>query len=321
MSTESQNKDNLRWHQRLALELLWGTCCFMGLLPRWFRYGIFKPFVYGILRMVRYRKRVIYSNISLAFPEKSPKEIKRIVKGAYSNLAEIIVDTICLAGARRRNDLDHVTWVDVEKHLERTKGRDWIFMAAHYGCWEFFPLWALVDNDSHLMGVYHPMKSIVFERFYRRLRNFVPNVHQVTMQDTVRHYVKHHNQGKPIVLGLISDQATKLRADTEWFDFFGRKTSFISGSERLAMRFNIPIYFAHIERVKAGHIAIRFDEIYDGVEEIEPNEITRRYVVALESMIREQPELWLWSHNRWKHSPETQVRRFGKMTPSGETTK
>lgn len=318
MSNNIENNDTLRWHHRLSLELLWGACCAMGYMPRWFRYGMFKPFVYALLRMLRYRYDVSYNNIKGSFPEMSHKEVKSLVHASYSNLAEVIVETICLAGAKRRGDLDHVTWIDLDKHLERTKGRDWIFMAAHYGCWEYFPLWSIVDTENHLVGVYHPLKSIVFEHLYRRLRNYTPNVYQVTMQDTVRHYVRNRGKGKNIVLGLISDQTPNLRPDTEWFDFLNRKTAFIDGSEKLAMRFNMPIYFTHIERIGAGRMAIRFDEIYDGVEVVEPNEITRRYVAALEKMIKERPELWMWTHKRWKHSPEKQLRRFGKMTKSGE---
>ena len=318
MSGNPQNSNPLRWHQRLALELLWGACCTVGAMPHWFQYGILKPFVYGLLRLIRYRYKVMQTNLLLSFPEKSKREVKKIIKGAYSNLAEMIVNTICLAGAVRRNDLDHVTWIDIDKHIERTKGRDWVFMAAHYSCWEYYLLLGIADPASDIMGVYHPMKNIVFEHFYRRIRNFSSNVHQVPMQDTVRYYIKNRGKDKSIVLGLISDQSPMLRPDTEWFDFFGRKTAFIDGSERLAMRFNIPIYFIHVERIKAGHIAIRFDEIYDGVEEVEPNELTRRYVVALESMIREHPELWLWSHKRWKHTPEKQLQRYGKMTDSGK---
>lgn len=318
MSENSQNNATLRWYQRLALELLWGTCCAIGWMPRWFRYGILRSFVFLLLNLIRYRRKVMLSNISLSFPEKSPQEVKQIIRGSYNTLAEVIIDTICLAGAKRRGDLNHVTWVNADEHRARTKGRDWIAMASHFGCWEYFPLWSLTDSDTHFMGVYHPLKNAVFEHLYRRLRNFAPNYHQVTMQDTVRHYIKNRSADRGIALGLISDQTPNLRADTEWFDFFGRKTAFIDGSEKLAMRFHIPIYFVHVERIEAGHIAVRFDEIYDGVEEVEPNEITRRYVVALESMIREHPELWLWSHKRWKHTPEKQLQRFGKITPSGE---
>lgn len=317
MSENSPNSDTLRWYQRLALELLWALCSTIGYMPRWIRHGILQRFIYILLRMIRYRYGVMRSNISLSFPEKSPQEVKQIIRGSYNTLAEVIIDTICLAGAKRRGDLNHVTWVNADEHRARTKGRDWIAMASHFGCWEYFPLWSLTDSDTHFMGVYHPLKNAIFEHLYRRLRNFAPNYHQVTMQDTVRHYIKNRSADRGIALGLISDQTPNLRADTEWFDFFGRKTAFIDGSEKLAMRFHIPIYFVHVERVKAGHIAVRFDEIYDGVEEVEPNEITRRYVVALESMIREHPELWLWSHKRWKHTPEKQLQRFGKITPSG----
>lgn len=318
MSENLQNSDTLRWHQRLLFELLWGTCCVIGWMPRWFRYGILRSFVYLLICLIRYRHKVMHTNISLSFPEKSTKEVRDIMRGAYFNLAEVIVDTISLAGAVRRNDLDHVTWIDLDKHIERIKGRDWIFMAAHYSCWEYFPLWCTVDKESYLLGAYHPLKSVVFEHFYRRLRNYAPNVHPVPMQDTVRQYIKNRGKGKSVVLGLISDQTPNLRPDTEWFDFLNRKTAFIDGSEKLAIRFNIPTYFVHIERIRAGHMAIRFDEIYDGVEEVEPMEITRRYVAALEAMIKERPELWMWSHKRWKHNPEKQLRRFGKITPSGE---
>ena len=318
MSTHTQTGDKLCWHQQLTLELLWALCSTLGYMPRWIRHGILQRFIYILLRVIRYRYGVMRSNISLSFPEKSPQEIKQIIRGSYDTLAEVIIDTICLAGAKRRGDLNHVTWVNVDEHKARIKGRDWIAMASHYGCWEYFPLWSLVDSDTHFMGVYHPLKNAVFEHFYRRLRNFSPNYHQVTMQDTVRHYIKNRSADRGITLGLISDQTPNLRADTEWFDFLNRKTAFIDGSEKLAMRFHIPIYFVHVERIKAGHYAIRFDELYDGTEDVEPNEITRRYAAALESMIKSKPELWMWSHKRWKHYPEKQLRRFGKMTKSGE---
>ena len=169
------------------------------------------------------------------------------------------------------------------------------------------------------MGVYHTLKSVVFEHFYRRLRAYAPNYHQVPMKETLRVYMRTRSDKYSTVLGLISDQATRLREDSEWVDFLNRKTTFIGGSEKIALRFKMPIYFAHIERVRAGYYEIRFDELYDGVEDVEPMEITRRYAAALERMIKERPELWLWSHNRWKHSPETQMRRFGKVTDSAKS--
>ena len=82
----------------------------------------------------------------------------------------------------------------------------------------------------------------------------------------------------------------------------------------MALKFKLPVYFAHSKRIAPGRYEIRFDEIYDGKEEVAPHEITERYVEKLESMIMECPELWMWSHRRWKQTPERQTLRFGKNT-------
>jgi len=31
-------------------------------------------------------------------------------------------------------------------------------------------------------------------------------------------------------------------------------------------------------------------------------ELTRQYVRYLEAVIRRNPDMWLWSHRRWKHA-------------------
>ena len=49
-------------------------------------------------------------------------------------------------------------------------------------------------------------------------------------------------------------------------------------------------------------------------EKVAQYEITERYKNRLEEMIKECPELWIWSHNRWRHTPEKQAKRFGKST-------
>ena len=114
-----------------------------------------------------------------------------------------------------------------------------------------------------------------------------------------------------MVIGLISDQSPILRADTGWIEFFNQPTAFIDGGARIGLRFGIPIYFTYAERIKADSYKIRHVEIYDGKEQVESIEIVRRYAQHLEALVRECPELWMWSHNRWKHTPEKQARKFG----------
>lgn len=313
MSDSSKHTD-LNLFQCIALELLWGFSRLMNISPRWVRFGIFQPLVTTILHLIGYRRKIIMSNLESVFPEKSKSDIRKIRNRFYSTLAEIVVDTISMAGTDRRKRGCHAVWDNGEEHLKRVAGRDWIAYGSHYGCWEYFPMWAWETPNDDFMTVYHPLRSKVFEAYYLRLRNIAPNVNCVSMANTLRYYISHRSTEHGICLGLASDQSPRLTADTEWIDFLGRKTAFVDGGERIALKFNIPAYFCHVRRIRAGEYAVRFEQIYDGVEEVEHHEITRRYARRLEQMIRECPELWMWSHNRWKHTPEKQARKFGKST-------
>lgn len=301
------------WYHRLGAAMLWGVCRIMSFTPRWFRYHMFAPFVVGILRLVRYRRAVIQNNLRNSFPEMSQRKRDDIMRGFYKTLAEIVVDTVCLAGIRSGHDGGVITWENRDKHYAETHGRDWMALATHYGCWEYLPLWSWQDPDCHFVTVYHPLKNKVFEILYRRLRKFADNVYTITMADAVRHYVRNRREGLGIAMGLVSDQSPNLRADTEWYDFLNQKTAFIDGGERLAMRFHVPAYYVDVWREAPGRYRASFVMLYDGVESIAEGEITRRYAAALEATIRREPELWMWSHKRWKHTPEKQALRFGRM--------
>jgi KDO2-lipid IV(A) lauroyltransferase len=187
-------------------------------------------------------------------------------------------------------------------------------MASHFGCWEYFPLWGWVDKKCEFISVYHPLKSSVFEHFYRRLRNVSDKLLQVPMKQTILHFLRNRKNGYGTVIGLVADQSPNLRPDSHWFKFLNQDTLFHDGGEALALKFHLPVYFAYSERVAPGRYNIRFDEIYDGKEEVGAYIITQRYIDKLEKMIKECPELWLWSHRRWAHTPEKQARRFGKTT-------
>ena len=307
------NDIKLNIFERVALELLWGFSRFMHAMPRWVRFGLFQSFIYVLFRIVGYRRRVVLQNMQCSFPDKSDKEIRRIMHKFYSFLAEIVVDTISLAGAKPSDKERYIIWENGEEQRERMAGRNWVAMASHFGCWEYLLMWSWV-SPAQCLGVYHPLKSKIFECYYRRLRNFAPNVKQVPMKETMRHYLRNAECKEGLLIGLISDQSPELHADTVWYDFLNRKTAFVEGGEKMAQRFRLPVYFCYTKRLRAGEYSIRFDEIYDGVEQVTPHELTRRYVERLEAMIKESPELWLWSHNRWKHTPQKQARRFGKST-------
>lgn len=302
----------MKWHHNICIGGLWALFRLMSIMPRFIRYYILKPILACILILSRYRFKVIRENLQKSFPEKSTHEISKLVRKYYFFLGEVVVDTISLTGASEKRKNDAVEWTNAQELKQKLDGKDWIAMGGHYGCWEYLPLWSRNQKSNTFMSVYHPLKNMVFDLFFQRIRKFSDNIVLVPMRNTISYYLKHRNKG--IILGLLSDQSPILRADTHWFRFLNQDTAFIDGAENIALKYKLPIYFAHTTRVAPGRYKVRMDEIYDGMEEVGKYEITQRYAHHLEQMIKEQPELWMWSHKRWKHTPEKQAKYFGTST-------
>lgn len=293
-----------RW-QRLALELIWGFCRLFALLPYWFKFYVIEEIIYFVLRyLLRYRRSVIRQNLRNSFPEKSEAERHRILGAYYQTLAEVFVDTLDLASASNEQCRARAMVEDPLTLHNEVAGRDWIAMSGHLGCWEYCSFLGLYEQNHLLFGVYHPLSNPIFEELFLRLRRR-DNMQAVPMQEVVRYYVRHKARPgeRPVALGLLADQNPPRRPNSHWFDFLNQKTLFFDGGEKLALKFGLPVYFTEIRRVRRGYYMMRFIRIYDGTEAVPENEITERYVRRLEQMIREAPELWMWSHRRWKHKP------------------
>ena len=214
---------------------------------------------------LRYRMKVVKTNLRNSFPEKSERELAVIRRRFYRTLSEIFVDTINMAYMNEEKGRTVLTVKDVEKHVEAVHGRDWIAMTAHFGCWEYCSFWGLYDPTQIVVAVYHPLRSRIVEAFYQRLRNG-DYATTVAMKESLRFYLRNRAGGiggRNLVMGLIADQNPPRRPDSRY--------------------------------------EMSFELIYDGKEEVAEYEITQRYVRMLEAEIRRRPELWMWSHRRWKH--------------------
>ena len=297
-------RTDLNLMQRIGLETLWVCAYVFSVLPRWFKYYVVENLFYFLLYYgIRYRMSVVKTNLRNSFPEKSERELAGIRRRFYRTLAEIFVDTLDLAHLTPAKGRAALKVKGLEEHLKRVEGRDWIAMTAHYGCWEYCSFWGLYAPTQIVVAVYHPLRSKVMEALYQRLRNG-DYATTVSMKESLRFYLRNRERGilgKNLVMGLIADQNPPRRPDSHWFRFLNQDTIFFDGGEKLALRCHLPVYFVKMDRLSRGRYEMSFEPIYDGEEEVAEHEITERYVRLLESEIRRRPELWIWSHRRWKH--------------------
>ena len=59
--------------------------------------------------------------------------------------------------------------------------------------------------------------------------------------------------------------------------------------------------FLAIDRVKRGYYKAEFQVIAEDASKQPEFEITCNYIDALENLINNKPELYLWTHKRWKY--------------------
>lgn len=257
-----------------------------------------------VYKVARYRLSIVRENLRMAFPEKTAEERLAIERKFYRHLSELFVDTVELTSIGKKQIQKRFRYLNNDEQEARIRGKSWICAMGHYGSWEYtigYPLF----TEHRVGAVYHPLHSPVFDRFYRHIRSrfgAVPIQRDEVPREMVRTRAE---QRPPIALALIADQSPAPYAIHHWFDFLNRPTAFFMGMEKIARKYELPVYFLRVDPVKRGHYTAEFEAIYDGREEVPEWEITRRYVQKLEEVIRRRPELWLWSHRRWKHTPDS----------------
>ena len=103
------------------------------------------------------------------------------------------------------------------------------------------------------------------------------------------------------ILNINSDQRIH---DAPLIDFMGEPAKTSTGLAHLAIKFNLPILIAHVERTHGAHHAIVFDEFVNvpHTDNADADEINGMKLVneAMARVIRQKPDEYLWMHRRWK---------------------
>lgn len=310
------SKSRLNFGQKVAFyAALWG-CRLIAVWPDFVLFGVFKWIFYVLIyRVARYRVKVVRDNLSKCFPEKSAEELRRIERDFYANFAEIIICILNLTVVSPRKLSSRLKVSEGTENFA-TDPRHAIVMMGHCGCWEYLPAFPLNNFGFRNVCVYHELENPAMDELMKYIRTRIGGI-PVERREVLRYFISNRNgypDGGRMLWGMLSDQTPPKDPKHHWIKFLGRPTVFARGSEFMAIKFGVPVYFLWIDRVKAGQYDYRLEMIYDGKEEVADYEITERYAALLEQQIRRHPELWLWTHRRWKRhfGQEAQDRYYAR---------
>ena len=271
----------------------------LSFLPLWVL-RFFALITYTLLRLFWYRKSVIAQSLNNSFPNKSTQEKRRITKMFYWHLAQFITEMIKMFNISKKSIKKRIQFKNkalLQNYFN--EGKDVILVLGHYGNWEWGLLAASLVSDHEMVGIYKPLSSFFWNQQIKKIRSKF-GATLVSMKESVRYTLKQGD--KPRIIGVIGDQTPTKNEIDYWTTFLNQETAVFSGAEKLAKKLNCPVVFAHIDKIKIGYYEVIFELITQTPQVHLDGEITNLHTRKLEEKIKERPELWLWSHRRWKHS-------------------
>ncbi len=270
-----------------------------SLIPFWALYIYSDILYFFFFYIVKYRKDVVFNNLKNSFPEKSEKEILKIAKGFYKNLSDITLESIKGLSMSKKTLKKRYPVVNIELLDEYfDKKQNLIGLAAHYTNWEWGVISFGFQFKHKSIGLYKPLTNKYIDNYVKKARA-AWGMNLVSIKNTRKSFEKKYE--KPAIFFMISDQSPSNLKKAKWVKFLNRDTACLHGAELYAKKYNIPLIFGDVQRIKRGYYEVRLSVFEENPQKTKDGEITERYMHKIEQIIKSKPENWLWSHKRWKH--------------------
>lgn len=268
-------------------------------LPFSLLYGLSDILFFILYYVFPYRRKVILQNLRKSFPEKSEGEIRKIEKEFYRHFCDVMLETIKLFSASQNAIERRIQLVNAGLLDEYfAKGKSLILVTGHYANWE----WPAVTLTSHCKhkgtGIYQQLSSKFFDKKLRQTRARF-GMELMSTREVADFFESHQNN--LCAYGFINDQSPSDPKKGHWTTFLNQPTCLLTGAERYAVKYNYPILYGAITRIKRGHYRIEYIPVSDSPASEKPFIITEKCAKINESIIRKDPAYWLWTHRRWKH--------------------
>lgn len=287
--------------------LVFGILYLLSLLPFRVLYLISDLACFLIFGVAGYRKKVVMENLAYAFPEKTEEERRQIAGRFYRNFVDNWIETIKLISVSQRSLNKRISGNFEIFHELHAKGRSVQVNLGHFFNWEIMTLYTGLHQPFTFLTVYLPQSSKVMDRLMKYIRGRWGNP-LIPSTDMARSILPWRK--KQYLLALGADQSTPFVDNAYWVYFLNRPAGFVKGPEKFARGQNIPVVMMTTTRPKRGYYHFDYFLLAEDPKSLPDGELIRQYVRHLEENIRLQPDIYLWSHRRWKNTYRPEFREL-----------
>jgi KDO2-lipid IV(A) lauroyltransferase len=245
-------------------------------------------------------------NLAIAFPDRSERERRRILRASYLNLGRGGAEYVRLAGFFHRRLIRRVTyerfhyWDEIKRAYP---GRGIVVLSAHFGNFELLAT-AHAMHGHQIALVHHTQRFVAGDALMTWVRERA-GVDVVRKRSATRAVLKALGDGQ--LVGVPFDQNAK-RSEAIFVPFFGEPAATSRTLARLVEKSQavvVPVFMVREPGNRSHRMVIQdlipLEESADAEANIEEN--TRRFLRAVENIVRRYPEQFLWTHRRYRTRP------------------
>ena len=241
-------------------------------------------------------KELIHSNLKKAFPGINLDNLNKITKLMWNNYGRVFAEYMFIK--KFREDITNKNIIiEGQEILEdiKTNNKSVVFISGHLSNFELMAM-HIEKSGIKLAAIYRPLNNIFLNKIMERIRKKYICKYQIKkgiggIKKLIK--LKKLNYSTALMIDQRVSEGIKSK-------FFNEDALTTTIPAQLVKKFKIPIVPIFIERINNINfkIVVKNPITFDNEETTKT--ITDKLNLVLEKMISYKPELWIWSHNRWK---------------------
>ena len=263
----------------------------LSFFPLKVRYSFFENL--GLLGyyLIKKRRKLTLDNIRQAFPKKSDEEVVRIAKESYKTMGKMIMTSIYLEEITSNGNTVMENEELMLKVCENNE-KAVIIVSLHLGGFE---AGSIMRSIRKFYAVFRRQKNRKLNDLMTEWRE-KGGLHSIPLRDSEALNSALKNK---TLIALASDH----HADDVEIEFFGRKTTAVSGPVLLGLKHKIPLVLSYA--IFEGNTVKVINKKILEIEKKENLKATVKYNMQkifyeFEEIIKEYPEQYMWQHKRWR---------------------
>jgi len=246
-------------------------------------------------------KKIIEKNIKIGLGDINEKKQKEIINSMWSNIGRTLAEYVFLKNLKfNQTGFNHIK-IYGEKHLNKIKksNEPVVFFSGHFANFELMAM-ELEKFGIKTAAIYRPLNNLFLNPImeYLRMKYICPN--QIPKGKAgMREMINRFKNGYSIA--LMVDQRV---GEGPKINFFNQPAQTTTIPAQLALRYNCKLVPISLKRIENINFEMTVHQPYEilktGNDEQDVQSITLKINEIIEKMIIENPNQWLWSHNRWK---------------------